>query len=115
MNKDGYYISVSDPWDFVGPDGKNILKGVLMKIISKDCVIFKSNSLIEIDKVKGDIFVLLSRHQGNHFNKIADKGFWTIGVGLLLTNSYEGMDKDQLEQNSKYVIIGTLRKYQNDS
>ena len=111
MTNSNYYISVSEPWDFVGPDGNNIIKGKIFKILNQDCIIFKSNSLIEIDKVKGDMFVLLSRHQNIHLNNIVDKGFWTISAGLLLTNSYIEMDKNQLEQNSEYVIVGTLKTF----
>ena len=70
MNKSNYYISVSEPWDFEGPDGKNIIKGTVLKILNQDCVIFKSSSVIEIDGNIGDTFVLFSRHYNNNFNKI---------------------------------------------
>jgi len=110
MEKLSCYISVSEPWDFDGPNGKNIIKGKIMKIINNDCVIFKSDSDIKIDEVEGNIFVLLSRYFNNHFSSINNEQFWSIGGGILLLDSYEGMDKNQLEQNSKYVIIGSLRK-----
>ncbi len=34
MENKSYYISVGEPWDFVGPDGKNIIKGEILKKIS---------------------------------------------------------------------------------
>jgi len=108
MGSVNYYISVGEPWDFTGPDGENIIKGKLLKVLSKDCIIFQSNYEIEIDGVKGDNFVLQSRYNDSNFNTINKEGSWTVGVGILLTNTFNEMNCKELEKNSKYVIIGAL-------
>ncbi len=105
-----YYVGVSEPWDFIGPDGKNIIKGKILKIVDNDCVIFKSNHLLEMEGKTSYILILLSRHKDLHFDNIERRNFWTVGGGLLFTDSYDNMNAQELEKNSKYFIIGSLRK-----
>ncbi|EQA71114.1 hypothetical protein [Leptospira noguchii] len=108
MENKNYYISVDEPWDFVGPDGKNRINGHILKIVDNDCVLFKTNHILNFDNVEGDILVLLSRHTGYHFDSLETNKFWTFGGGLLLTKDYENMNRKELEKNSKYVIIGSF-------
>ncbi|WP_078125160.1 hypothetical protein [Leptospira alexanderi] len=108
MKEKIFYISVDEPWDFVGPDGKNVIKGSILKIVDNDCVLFKTNCILNFDNLQGDILVLLSRHTGHHFDSLEINGFWTFGGGLLLTKDYENMNRKELEKNSKYVIIGSF-------
>ncbi|ASV12353.1 hypothetical protein [Leptospira santarosai] len=110
MENKSYYISVDEPWNFEGPDGKNIIKGEILKIIDRDCVLFKTNHILNIDNKEGNILVLISRHSGSgyHFDTLEINGFWTFGGGILLTQDYENMDRKELEKNSKYIIIGSF-------
>ncbi|WP_000660061.1 hypothetical protein [Leptospira interrogans] len=108
MKEKIYYISVDEPWDFVGPDGKNRINGHILKIVDHDCVLFKANHTLSFDNIQGNILVLLSRHTGYHFDSLETSGFWTFGGGLLLTKDYESMNRKELEKNSKYVIIGSF-------
>ncbi|TGM52875.1 hypothetical protein [Leptospira adleri] len=110
MKNKEYCISVDEPWDFVGPDGKNVIKGQIIEVIDSDCIVFKSNHILNFNKLEGNIFVLISRHQGYNFYNINTNGFWTFGGGLLLTNEYKNMSREELEKNSKYVIIGSFDK-----
>lgn len=109
MEEKKYYISVGEPWDFEGPDGKNRINGHILKIVDNDCVLFKANHTLNFGNIQGDILVLLSRHTGYHFDTLKTSGFWTFGGGLLLTKDYENMNRKELEKNSKYVIIGSIR------
>jgi hypothetical protein len=38
-----HYILVSDPWDFIGDDNRNILHGNIVKIINERCLVFLLN------------------------------------------------------------------------
>ncbi len=104
-----YYISVGEPWDFEGPDGPNIIRGRIEKIISDDCIIFKSDHEIAFGDVKGDIFALFPQHQGHDFFDLAHHSV-TVGGGLLLVSSYDHLSAKDLQRPgiSKYVIIGSL-------
>ncbi|EKT87845.1 hypothetical protein [Leptospira santarosai] len=109
MENKSYYISVGEPWDFVGPDGKNIIKGEILKVFDINCVLFKANHKLRIKDVEGDLLILSSRYKkDDHFNGNDNKLDWTINVGLILTNNYEEMNKDDLKEKSKFVIIGSL-------
>ncbi|RHX88592.1 hypothetical protein [Leptospira stimsonii] len=109
MKEKKYYISVAEPWDFVGPDGKNIIKGEILKIIDNNCVLFQTNYILNFENVGGDILVLSSRYRKNdHFINDTNGLDWTINVGLLLTKEYEDMNEPALKNHSKFIIIGSL-------
>jgi hypothetical protein len=110
MTYNNYYISVGEPWDYEGPDGSNIIKGEILKIVSKDCIIFKASQPIELDNIRSSIIILRSRHVGIHFTELEENKPWTIGGSLMLSDLYEEMSEKELENNSKYFIIGGLRR-----
>lgn len=108
-----YHISVGEPWGFTGPDGKNIIIGELIKIVTEKCLIFKSDHEIDIDGIKGSIFILFPRYAGESFSSTIKKNeSLTCGIGIYIgpTDEYLNMSSDQLKSNSKYVIIGGLHK-----
>ena len=110
MNTNKCYISVSEPWDFNSPDGENIIKGVILKIISTTCLVFRANYLLDFDGVKGDKFILSPRYLGSNFYDL-DNGLKLVTVnGALLMKEYDdSLDEEKLKDNSKFVIIGSIR------
>ncbi len=105
------YISVGEPWNFTGPDGDNLVIGKLIKIVTPDCAIFQSNHQIEVDGIKGNIFFLFTRHSNyDIYTSFQEINSWTCNIGLYTGNdaSYLNMSREQLEKNSKYVLIGGL-------
>lgn len=110
MNVNTYYIGVGEPWDFISPDGKNLIKGKIVKIVNNDCVIFKANHLFKEGDVTSNILILISRYKDVHFDNIEKDNPWTVAGRLLFTNNYENMSSEELKKKSKYFIIGGLRK-----
>jgi len=105
------YIGVGNPWDFTGPDGDNLIIGKLIKIVTPDCAIFQSNHSISVGGVTGNLFFLSSRYQNyDIYSSFAEINLWTCGVGIYTgsDDTYLNMHRQQLEENSKYVIIGGL-------
>jgi hypothetical protein len=107
--KSKYRITVSDPWDFEGPSGENVIVGEIVRILSSICVIFKSDTLLNFDGRSGKLLILKSRYAGQNLAK--ENGYeGTVGGAFLLTEKYEDFDEKELEDNSKYVLIGRLEK-----
>lgn len=104
-----YKLTVSDPWDFEGPSGKNFIVGEIVKILSSICVIFKSESLLSFDGHSGKLLILKSRYDDQHLTQ-ENNYEGTVGGALLLTEKYKDFDEKELENNSKYVLIGKLEK-----
>ncbi len=103
---DKYKIIVSEPWDFESPAGINLIIGVIVKVLSSTCLIFKSDHLLKFEEGEGELLVLKSRYEGQELDNL--KG--TVGGALVLTNDYENQSEEELEKNSKYVIIGALER-----
>ena len=106
-----YSISVGEPWDFNGPDGQNIIKGVVLKILSATCLIFKANNILNLKGVSGIFFVLYPRHAESNFDDLKNGAdFVTVNGNILLEEYNETMNEDYLKEKSKFVIIGSIRK-----
>lgn len=41
MTKERYFISVGEPWDFISPDGQNIVRGNIISVKSNQLLVFK--------------------------------------------------------------------------
>jgi hypothetical protein len=106
MKEAKYKIIISEPWDFEGPAGLNLIVGIIVRVLSSTCVIFKSDHLLRIGENEGQVFLLKARYEGQNLEDL--KG--TVGGALILTNNYEEQDEKKLEENSEYVIIGALEK-----
>lgn len=104
-----YYISVSDPWNFIGDDGKNITHGSIAKIINDRCLVFHLNHNVEIDGYLGDILVLKPRYTEDSFARIEEKTTITVN-GCLMSEYREEMTESDLMKMSKFKIIGSLRQ-----
>jgi hypothetical protein len=106
-----YFISVGEPWDFESPDGQNIIRGFVLKIISATCLIFKANYLLNIGGVKGDVLVLTPRDLDGSFYELKnDFDYLTVNGGLLLVEYDENYNEKIVKDNSKFIIVGGVRK-----
>ena len=107
MKNKNYYISVSEPWDFESKDGENIIKGNIVNIKSNQCLIFKSKYDLEFGEIKGDVLIFFPRHIGIDLSDLEDKRL-VLNGGLLRKKYDEKMSEDELKENSKFVIIGSI-------
>lgn len=110
MQEKKYFISVGEPWDFDSPDGQNIINGRIIKVLSSTCLIFKANYILDFKGVIGDVFIVYPRYSENDFNDLKNGNNYVVINGNILSDEYnENMDEGYLKQNSKFVIIGSIR------
>ena len=111
MNEKKYFISVGEPWDFNSPDGQNIINGVIIKILSASCLIFKANYVLDFNGHLGDLFILYPRHSENDFADLKNEtNYVTINGNLLIGGFDENMSEKELKEKSDFVLIGSIRK-----
>ncbi len=106
-NKKTYVITIAEPWDFESPDGKNIIRGIILSIINSYLIVFKANYLLDFDGIGGDILILSPRLKDGNFENIATKEI-DVNGGLFLGDYDENFGESKLKENSKFVLIGTL-------
>ena len=109
MKQEKYFITVSEPWDFESSDGQNIIRGNILSIKNNQCIVFKSNNDLQFNDVKGNILILFPRHYGYDFSNFYNE-IIAFNGGLLLTEYDENLSEKELEENSKFVIIGSIRE-----
>jgi hypothetical protein len=109
MKDEKYFISVGEPWDFESPDGQNIVRGNILSIISNQCIVFKSNHALQFGNIKGNILVLTPRTHGNVFSELKSD-LVVINGSILLKEYNEQLSENELKDNMKFVIIGSIRK-----
>lgn len=108
-----YALSVGEPWDFVSPDGENIINGEIIKKIDNRCIVFRANYILHFQHVSGNILILSPRHIGYDFSNLQKSNYYaTINGGLLMSDFDNNMDKTTLLNNSKFVFIGGIRNSQ---
>jgi hypothetical protein len=93
-------LAVSEPWNYNG----NIIGTVLD--VNEKRIIFKSDYQINIQGVSGNIFMLRSRY-GENCKELP----LNVNVAIILSNYDSTKTDEQLLKNSKFVIIGSLEKY----
>ena len=106
MNVKKYKITVSEPWDYDGPDGPNLINGVVIKELSPSCLIFKSDKELKFNENSGVILLLKSRYE-NKILSIKENYQGIVSAGLILSEDLN-QTIDSLEMQSKYVLIGQL-------
>lgn len=110
MKTKKYYISVGEPWDFNSPDGQNIINGIIVKILSATCLIFKANYVLDFKGHFGDIFILYPRHSESDFDNLKNEtNYITINGNLLIGDFNESMSEKELKEKSEFVLIGSIR------
>ena len=67
MELGNYEILVAEPWDYESRDGKNSIKGEIIKIVSGKCAVFKSNFLLEFNKLESHYLILTPRMKDGDF------------------------------------------------
>lgn len=100
-------IIVSEPWDFKVPDGKNIIRGIILLVVNSSLLIFKSDHILNFDGVTGDTLILSPRFKNGNFENIINKEI-AVNGGLFLGDYTEELDKSKLKENCKFVIIGAV-------
>jgi hypothetical protein len=112
MKKEKYFISVGEPWDFESPDGKNIIKGSIINSLSSNCLVFKADHDLKFGELSGTILILTPRHQDNNFSDLRDK-LIVVNGSLLLKEYNQELSEQELKDNSKFEIVGSIRKETN--
>lgn len=105
--KENFIISVGEPWDFDGPDGENRIIGKIVSIVDNKCIIFESSHMLDFKGKSGRFLVLFPRCIDGNFNNIRSERIPVDG-GLLLSEFKEGLNAEELENNSMYVLIGSV-------
>jgi hypothetical protein len=109
MEKEKYVISVGEPWNFESIDGQNIIKGIVLEILNDKCLIFKANNCLEFNQAVGNVLILSPRCKDENFNNLSNKSV-TINGGLLLIDYNKDLIENELKNNSKFVIIGSISR-----
>lgn len=109
MKKQRHKLIISEPWDFVGVDGKNLILGKIIKNVSDKCILFEADNLVTIDNYTGDTFVLYARHSENDLTNL--KKYGSVNGGIFpkpISLNLNILDEKELESNSEFVLIGSL-------
>ena|SRR5688500_11286268 len=102
-----FRIVVSDPWDYIGPNGDNTFTGKVFERMSKRCVLFRSNEALQFNDRKGQIFALFTRYSDDQFD--GSKNSYTVNGGLL--KLAEGkIDENSIEEDFLFAFIGSLER-----
>jgi hypothetical protein len=104
-----YNLLIAEPWDFESPDGKNIIKGGIMDLVSKKCIIYKMNCSLTFGETRNDILVLFPRHQNIDFSDLDDKRL-AVNCAILSNEIALTSDENTLAHNSKFVLIASFEK-----
>ncbi|KGO92211.1 hypothetical protein [Flavobacterium subsaxonicum] len=113
-HKNAYTIIIAEPWDFESPDGKNIIRGIILSIVNKYLIVFKTDYLLNfngvngVNGVNGDILILSPRFKDDNFENITTEEI-DVNGGVFLGNYDESFDESKLKENSKFVLIGSLK------
>jgi hypothetical protein len=78
---DRYNIVVSEPWDFHGEAGENLITGEIIRHISDTCLLFLSDNYVRHGDVTSKNLVLLPRYTKTDFSKGTEN--ITVNIGLL--------------------------------
>ena len=106
-----YIISVGEPWDYMGPDGHNVIKGSVIKIVDSKCVVFKANHIHTFNKDSGNVFVLFPRYQNEVFDRLfINNEIFPVNGCLVLRDYNEYLTNKDYQDNSVFVLIGSLRE-----
>jgi hypothetical protein len=108
-----YFISIGEPWNFEGPDGRGKICGVILKEINEKVIIFESHKNQTFKEGQGNLFILIARYKDDAIRKVNNKGehvySGTVGGRLLQLKNYRDKTREYLEEHSKYVFIGTIK------
>ena len=96
-----YWFMVGEPWDYTHPKyGNNKILGTFIDI-NEEWIIFKCEEPVESNGIKGNILILLPRHDRDKADDINSN----FGAGLLYVNV-----KKNRNVETKYTFIGNLKE-----
>jgi hypothetical protein len=100
-------LTVSEPWDFVGPNGGNELPGIILKRLDQKTLLFKTDNEVTLKGSTSRYWLLSSRYENQFFNEEPYQG--TVNGALLpsLPSEYDSLSK--LRQSSVFAVIGSLQ------
>src|SRR5690606_2593189 len=97
--------------DFNSPDGENIIRGIILRIVSATCLVFRTNYLLDFEGVKGDKLILSPRHvENNFYDLVKGSNLVTVNAGLLFKDYDDSLSEEELRNNLKFAIIGNIAK-----
>lgn len=103
-----YKLIVSEPWDFTGPDGTNIINGEVIKELTDRCIIFESDQVLKFNQIQSKHLLLTSRYENQTLRNNNDY-FGTVNGGVLFHDNFNA-PIEVLEKKSKFVFIGRIEK-----
>lgn len=106
-NKKNYTIKIAEPWDFESPDGKNIIRGIILSIVNSYLLVFKANYLLNFEGLSGNILILSPRLKDENFENIETREIEVNG-GLFFDDYDKNFEESKLKENCKFVLLGTL-------
>ncbi len=108
MNVNKYKLSVGEPWDFQGVDGKNTILGRVIKEINETTLIFEAYKEQSFEEGKGKFFLLKARYSKEKL--VNDNEYGGIVNGFLILEDFSDKSIKEIEKISRYVIIGGLHR-----
>lgn len=106
---DKYKIVVSEPWDFVGENGTNVIYGHIFEIVSSQALLFQLDHLITYGSYKSDILLLKPRYEKQVFDD-KEKLEGTVSGALVPSKNATANKDESFETNCKFILIGALKK-----
>lgn len=105
-----FRIIVGEPWDYEDRHGDNTIEGRIVRVVSPQSVVFQSDEIVEFKEQRGRILLLGTRYEGDTLDLTKRGRVETIAGGLYLGTNYRKGDYTALENDSIYVLIGSLHR-----
>lgn len=99
-------LTVSEPWDFVGPGGGNELNGKVIRRLDEKMLLFKTDNEVSVDGLVGQYWVLSARYVNQHFDLEPFSG--TVNGSILTYRPSEEDNALDLKKRAVFVVIGNL-------
>jgi len=99
-------VSIGEPWDFSSPDGLNRMCGDIIKVIDSHCLVFETPYQLEFKGKRGCKFVMFTRNDSFEFLGKKDV---IVNVGLFGGSDVSGKSAEELEHESTFVMIGSIK------
>jgi hypothetical protein len=89
-----------------GIANNNIIPGIILGVLSRKHILFKSDDPLHLDELTGHYLLLHIQYVNQAKNK--NSNAVPVEVALILIDTYSWQDEQYLEENSKYIMTGTL-------
>jgi hypothetical protein len=102
-----YTLTVSEPWDFSGPDSENRISGKVLRRIDGESLLFESDSSISIRGISSKYWILSTRYEKQCFENEPYNG--TVNGGILVGLPPESEGAAKIKQSAVFAVIGSLK------